>query len=90
MKHHGGKGEPQFDGGLRAIEDAGIAVPAFLRIFDEWRNPFSHGSENLRWADVRTGSAGVALFLVKNGWHFFISSFDSPFFHCKHVHYVRT
>ena len=77
MKHHGGKGEPQFNGRLCAIKDAGIAVPAFLRILDQRRDSFSHGSEDLRRADVRTGSTGVALLLVKNGWQFITSFIPS-------------
>jgi hypothetical protein len=72
MKHHGGKGKPQFDGGLRAIKDTGIAVPALLRILDQRRDSFSHGPENLRRADVRTGSTGVALLFVKDWWHHYL------------------
>jgi hypothetical protein len=32
VQHHGRQGNPQPERGLRAIKDAGIAVPAFFRI----------------------------------------------------------
>jgi hypothetical protein len=69
VKHHGRKGNAQLDGRLLAIQNTGIAVPAFLGIPDKGCFLFLFLAEHVSGANVYANSAGDAFVLVDDRWH---------------------
>jgi hypothetical protein len=69
MQHHRRKRDAQSDCGLLAVQDTGIAVPAFLRVLNLGGFFSACGPEDIRRTDIRTDPTGIAFFFVNDRRH---------------------
>jgi hypothetical protein len=69
MKHHRRERNPQGDGGLLAVQNTGIAVPAFFRIFYLGGLLSAYRPEDVRRTDIGTNPAGITLLFVDDRRH---------------------
>jgi hypothetical protein len=69
MKHHKRKRDPKIQRRLRAVQNTGIAVPAFLRIPNHGDLLLFGLIEHMGWANIRTYPATVAFLLVDDWRH---------------------
>jgi hypothetical protein len=69
IEHHGRQWNPQFDGLLFAIQNTRIAMPAFLGIPYLRNLLFLCHTEDIRGADIRTNTTGIALLFDDHRWH---------------------
>ena len=69
MQHHEGQGNPQPYGSGRAVQHAGVAVPALFAINDPGRSPGGILFKHVHGADIGACSAACAQFLVYDRRH---------------------
>ena len=69
MEHHRREGNAQCDRRLPAVQDAGVAMPAFLWIPHQGRGSLFPDSEDIGGTNLRAGPASVTLLFHNDGWH---------------------
>jgi hypothetical protein len=67
MKHHKRKGYPKIYCRLRAVQNTGIAVPAFFRIPNHWDLLLLRLIKHMGWANISTYPAAIT-FLFVDDW----------------------
>ena len=71
MEHHGWERNAKTHRGLLAVQDTGIAMPAFLGILNLRGGLLFYDPEDIRGTNISTNSAGIAFVFIDHRRHKF-------------------